>query len=210
MVDQGLSFTVVEAPHPLEGTPRDPDAGRDFKSAYRVWLGANAGTDWLHDAIEQDLGEDALSYEVQSRRDAAHVGASGEVATVVLFLLGVGALDLARKFYAGFAQRIGEASADVLLEWARQRSREHRAAKGLEDADGPPDFLDRATGDLAAGMTGELASLAGVPESSLELVEAHRSEPVAMRAVYRDRRTGDEYEVVASSDSATFTSRRCV
>jgi hypothetical protein len=133
-MQQGLSFTVAEAPHPMD----DPDgvspydARGQFSAAHRVWLGWAAGTDWLHDAVGAEFGEDTVWYDVQSKRDATHVGASGEVAAVVLILMGAGAADMLRTYYKAFAQRMGEASADALLEWARARARERRT--GAPDA----------------------------------------------------------------------------
>lgn len=207
MVEQGLSFTVIEAPHPLD----DPEsissynARQQFSVAHRVWLGWNHGTDWLHDAVEDELGEDAAWYDVQSKRDATHVGAAGEIATVVLILMGVGAADILRTFYQGFVQRLGEASAEALLDWARNKSKERRQATGMEQADGPPDFGDYGDIDgLALGMTGELADVLPVPEDQLELVSAERRESAALYAVYRDRLTGTKYSVEAQRDSASF------
>ena len=207
VVEDGLSFTIIEAPHPLD----EPDsiatynAREQFYAAHRVWLGWNAGTDWLHDAIEAEFGEDAGWYDVQSRRNATHVGAAGEIAAVVLILMGTGAADMLRTYYSAFAQRMGEASADALLEWARTKSRERRRAKQLEGADGPPDlFSGRDLEGLSFGMAGELADVIGVPEKRLELVTAERRKSLAVYAVYRDVETGHEYSVEVGRDSASF------
>src|SRR5688500_437975 len=99
VVEQGLSFTVIEAPHPFEGGEYDAsyDAERDFYSARRVWFGYVPGTDWLHDEIERQLGEERVWYTVRSSRDAAHVGAAGETSTVVLLLMGGAAIGLATR-----------------------------------------------------------------------------------------------------------------
>src|SRR4051794_34132143 len=119
MVEQGLSFTVIEAPHPMEAPESIAtyNAREQFYAAHRVWLGWNAGTDWLHDAIEAEFGEDLAWYDVKSTRDATHVGASGEIAAVVLTLMGAGAADMLRTYYQAFAERLGDASADALLNW---------------------------------------------------------------------------------------------
>lgn len=208
VVEQGLSFTVVEAPHPMDDAERisSYNARRQFTAAHRVWLGGNSGTDWLHDAVEAEFGEDVAWYDVESKRDATHIGAAGEVAAVVLILMGAGAADMLRTYYKAFAQRLGEASADALLEWARERSREHRKARGIEDWDGPPDFLGdgRDVKWLAVGMADELADVLGVPAAQLELVSAERRKPLAMYAIYRDVTTGDEFSVEVGRDSATF------
>lgn len=98
MVEQGLSFTVIEAPHPFESDPAQYDARKEFHAAHRVWLGSVPGTDWLHEAIEAQFGEDQVWYEVESRRDSTHVGAAGEVAAVVLILMGTAAFEYLRKF----------------------------------------------------------------------------------------------------------------
>jgi hypothetical protein len=121
---------------------------------------------------------------------------------VVLILMGLGAADMLRTYYRAFAERMGEASADALLEWARERSRDHRKATGMDDADGPPDFFDGR--DLAVGMTGELVDVLNIPEQQLQLVRAERRPPLSVYAVYRDVETGHEYTVEAGRDSATF------
>lgn len=207
MVAQGLSLTVIDAPHPLEGDVATYDSRDELRAAHRIWLGSAAGTDWLHEAIEEEFGEDLGWYEVHSRRESTHGGAAVEVATVVLVLTGAGLVDFLRKFYGSFAERLGEASADALLEWARERAREHRKERGLESADGPPDLFDRDLDGLLAGMTGELADALRISEDRLEALSATRSHGVAFQAVYRDRETGREYDVIAGSDWATFTRR---
>jgi hypothetical protein len=200
VVEQGTSFTVIDSPHPTEGGPTTFDARRDFYIAHRVWLGATGGTDWLHDAIATELGENAVAYEVESRRDSAHVGAAGEIAVVALILLG----RFGWEYVTAFGARLGEGHAERALDWGRGRSRDRRKERGLDEADGPPDFFERDIDSLAAGMTGELADVTGVPEPRLELVSAERRQEVALAARYRDRETGHEYEVVAGRDSATF------
>jgi hypothetical protein len=123
-----------------------------------VWLGRTDGTDWLYAAIEAEFGKDAGWYDLRSLRGWTYVG--GGAGPVVLVLGGVSLLDFLRKFYGGFAQRLGEGSADALLDWARQRSRKRREENGLEWTGGPPNFFDREVNDLAEGMTGELAGRA--------------------------------------------------
>jgi hypothetical protein len=205
MVEQGLSFTVLDAPHPLDGDAATYDARKLFRSAHRVWLGSTAGTDWLHEAVEAEFGKHGGWYDVESARSTTHIGASGEIATVLLILMGAGLLDFARSFYRSAAQRLGEATADAVVEWARERSVERRRQKGLESADGPPDFFDRELDGLAEGMAGELADVLGVPQSRLAVVRAARDVGVALRAVYEDRASGRRYEVVVGHDFATFT-----
>jgi hypothetical protein len=78
------------SPHPLEDASPEAiasyNARKDFYSARRVWLGSVPGTDCPHDALEREFGEDQVWYDVQSRRDATHVGAAGEVALVRCWL----------------------------------------------------------------------------------------------------------------------------
>ncbi|MDQ5807262.1 MAG: hypothetical protein M3320_01150, partial [Actinomycetota bacterium] len=180
MVEQGLSFTLLQTPHPMD----DPghvtrDVRGDFYEARRVWLGSTGGVDWLHDAIESEFGEDAVWYDVESRRNATHIGASGEVAYVLLVLMGAGALDFIRNFNAGFAQRLGELSADSFIEWVRRVTRDRRKAEGMESWDGPPNFYDQEVDELARSATGELAGLVHAPEERFELVSATRPEGLA-------------------------------
>lgn len=207
-MQQGLSFTVIEAPNPMDDPAHSEsyDARRDFRAAHRIWLGATGGTDWLHDAIEADFGEDAAWYSVKSKRDATHIGASNEVATVVLTLMGLGALDYARRVYAAFTQRLADDSAGALLDWAREKARERRRTEHLEDFDGPPDFSGAwEVKWLSEGMASELADVLGVPQERLELVSAERRRlPHVMYAIYRDYQTGREYSAEVSQDSATF------
>lgn len=200
-MEQGLSFTVVVAPHPLDGEPGHWDGRRDFYSAQRVWLGGLRGTDWLHEATEQAFLPSGEWLSVDSERRSSHVGAAGEIATVVLVLMGAGALNFLRKFSEGFAQRFGEASADAVLEWARQRARERGTPH-----DGPPDFFRGWDADvLAEGMRRELADVMRVPVERIELVRADRSQSVALHAVYRDAETGHEYTAEVAQDAVTFT-----
>jgi hypothetical protein len=199
VVEQGLSFTVVLAPNPLESDASEWDGRRDFYSAHRVWLGGLKGTDWLHDAAEEAFVPSGHWLSVDSERRSTHTGASGEVATVVLMLMGAGALNFLRKFSEGFAQRFGEASADAVLEWARQRARERGTPH-----DGPPDFHEDEPDRLAEGMRSELADLLRVPQERVELVRAERRESFALRAVYRDTETGREYTGDVGHDAVTF------
>ena len=151
MVEQGLSFTAILAPSPMEGDPAEWDGRRDFVVARRVWLGGLSGTDWLHEAVEHEFVPSGGWLSVSSERRSTHIGASGEVATVVLMLMGAGALNSLRKYADAFAQRLGEHSADALLEWARERARQRG-----KPHDGPPAFHDFELGQLAQGMAGEL------------------------------------------------------
>jgi hypothetical protein len=47
VVEQGLSFTVIEAPHPMADADAIStyDARERFFAAHRVWLGSTGGTD---------------------------------------------------------------------------------------------------------------------------------------------------------------------
>jgi hypothetical protein len=80
VIEQGLSFTIIEAAHPLDISDEEAissyNARTDFYSVRRIWLGSVPGTDWLHDAIEREFGEDRFSYDVRSERRATHVGAA--------------------------------------------------------------------------------------------------------------------------------------
>lgn len=189
MQEQGFTFTVIEG---------EQD---DFTAARRVWLGAVPGTDWLHDAIAEEFGRDLVAYEVESHREAVNIGASGEIAAVVLVVL----TPSVAAFSARFGGRLGEAAGDALLEWARERARRRREATGMETADPPPDLADRPTDVLTVGMQGELADLLGASEDRVELVHAERlgGAPI-LRAVYRDSRDGEHYEVAVERDSASF------
>ena len=125
--------------------------------------------------------------------------------------MGAGALDAIRSIYTGFAQRLGEVSADALLDWVRERTRERRRDRGIEWADGPPDFFsDRDAQGLSHGLTGELADVLGIPEDRLELLTAERRDSLALWAAYRDTETGHAYTVELARDSATFTRVRDV
>ncbi len=199
MVEQGTSFTFVEVPSFHEAQQARPDAP-PFRVSHRVWLGATGGIDWLHGAIEAELGEDAVQYEVRSSRESVHIGASGGVELVILVLLG----KVGWEYMKAFGGRLGEGHADLVLQWGRDRAQQRRHAAGLEAADGPPDFFQRDEQSLAAGMRGELAGIAGVSASRLALVRAERPHGLALRAIYRDTETGQEYEAVVARDSATF------
>jgi hypothetical protein len=158
------------------------------------------GVDWLHTAVEAELADDAVAYNVESRRDATHIGASGEIAAVALILLG----KFAWSYASAFGARLGEGHAEAALEWARRRSRAHRKAMRTEAMDGPPDFFERDPTALGWGMAAELADVAGVPKARLALLGAERSTDLALRATYRDTETGEEYEVIAGRDWARF------
>ncbi len=205
----GLSFTVLEAPHPLD----DPDrietynAREQFTVARRVWLGWNGGTDWLHDAVEVDFGADAVAYEVRSQRNATHVGAAGEWSQVLLILMGMGALDFARKVYGGFAQRLGEVGAEAMIEWARKKSQERRAQKGWEKADGPPHFAEGWGGPeaLVSVMRDELADVACLPAARLHPIQFEARHGLSLYAIFEDEKTRTRYLVEVRRDDATFT-----
>jgi hypothetical protein len=197
MIEQGLSFTVIFAPCPRAEDPDSWDGRRDFETAQRVWLGYVRGTDWLHDAAERDFAPLAGRITIESDRRTVNAGASGEIATVVVVLLGVGVLELTRSFGKAFGETLGKASANALLDWARERGRQQQPLDS-------PDFSQWPTDHLARGMAGELAELLGVPEERLELVEAARSADLTLRATYRDRENGREYVADVGRDNATF------
>jgi hypothetical protein len=192
----GLSFTVIEAPDPLQERSDTYDARRDFYSARRTWLGEMPpGTDWLHDALEREFGEDYVWYDVYSQRNAAHVGASVEVATVVLVLLGAPAIEFARRF----AGKIGERAADDLWDWVRGLARE-RMREDLS----PPDLSGRNPKLLAKDMRYQLAEIAGLPPDQIELVSSAQQQDAVLLARYRDRESGTEYAAEVQRSEVVF------
>lgn len=198
MVEEGLSFTVIESPHPFDGASSAFDARGELLSARRVWLGPVFGTDWLHEAIEAEMAESGGMYEVFSRRDSSYVGAASEVAQVLLVLLGAGA--------TGFVAKLGARTADDLYDWVRERIQRHQpviAPGNGPDVD-PPDFFERELEDLTEGMRAELAQCISVPEERLEVLSADRTEKIALSGVYRDTATGNEYSAETGRHSATF------
>ena len=205
MVEQGLNFTVIEAPHPLDddspGAIEAYDARKDFYLARRVWLGWAPGTDWLHEAIEREFGEDHVWYEVRSQRNASHVGAFGETSTVVLILMGVAAFELARKF----GGRLGELGAEDIYDWVRQLAKQRRQEKGLEWAeDESPDFSRWEFEDLSESVKTELADVMDIEPEQLELVDAERREHVVLLARYRDLRSEREYTAEVGRADVVF------
>lgn len=207
MIEQGLSFTVIEAPDPYENPAPEAisayDARKDFSSARRVWLGWTAGTDWLHDAIEQEFGEDNVMYDVQSRRDATHVGASGEVSTVVLILMGVAAIEFSRKF----GGRLGELGAEDIYDWVKQLAKRRRKETGLEwtEGDADPDFSEWTFEDLPGRLKEELANVMGVADDELELVATERRDDLVLFARYRHVASGLEYTAQLGRSDVLFT-----
>jgi hypothetical protein len=199
-MEQGLSFTAIIAPHPAEQEEGAWEGRRDFYSAHRVWLGCLRGVDWLHEAAEETFLPSGAWMSVDSERQSSHIGASGEVATVVLMLMGAGALNFLRKFSEGFAQRLGEVTADNVLEWARRRGRERQTPH-----DGPPDFTHLEPASLSEAMRRELASIMDVPVERIEIVSAERRETLALLAAYRDKQTGREYRAEVVTDAVSFT-----
>ena len=207
MSEQGLSFTVVDASGyqeaALEAAMTGPAPGPDdsFSSARRVWFGYARGVDWLHQAVESELGEDRVWYDVKSERKSVHVGAAGEIAAVVIILTSVGALEFVRKF----AGKLGDASSDAVIDWARQLAAQHRKDNGMTNADGPPNFFHYETELLAENIKHDLAELIAVPPERLELLEAQKREGVALAARYRDSETERDYTVEVLQDEAIFT-----
>jgi hypothetical protein len=203
MVEQGLSFTMIDASRVQELAIDGPwpDPRKEFTFARRVWLGWTPGVDWLHEAIEHEFGEDMAWYDVESKRKGVHIGASGETAAVVLILLSVAGIEFMRRF----SGRLGERSADGLIDWVREQAARRRKEKGLDHADPGPDFSISDPDDLARGMTSELADLIEVPVERLELVQHERRADIALVARYRDTDTGEEYDVEVVRDEAIFT-----
>jgi hypothetical protein len=76
-------------------------------------------------------------------------------------------LDFLRMFYVAFAKRLGEESADAVLDWVRQRAKQRRKEKLLQWTLGAPNFFDRGLDELAEGMRGELAEALRISESRL-------------------------------------------
>lgn len=204
-VEQGLSFTVIEAPHPLEddspGAVESYKAERDFYSARRIWLGWVPGTDWLHDEIERQFGEDNVWYVVRSERDASHVGAAGEIATVILILMGAGALEFARKF----GGKLGDRSAGDIYEWVKGLARERRKERGIDWEEPAPNFREGwELGYLAEAMKAELADIMRLPETELEITAVERRDDLALFATYRLKATGTEYTAEVADDFVDF------
>jgi hypothetical protein len=206
LVEQGLTFTVIEAPHPLEdGSPgaiEAYDARKDFYAARRIWLGWTAGTDWRHDAIEREFGEDHVWYDVKSRRDATHVGAAGETAAVLLILMGVAAVEFARKL----GGRLGELGAEDIYEWAKQLATRRREEKDLSwtEGDAEPDFSMWTFEDLPERLKGELADVMGVPVDQLEVVDTEQRQELVAFVHYRDRESGRQYTAELGRSEVVF------
>jgi hypothetical protein len=206
VLEQGLNFTIIEAPHPMDDPDRvsDYDARKMFTSARRVWLGAAPGVDWLHDELEAQFGEDRFWYDVQSRRNATHIGASGEIATVVLILMGAAATAFAAKF----GGRLGERSADGLVDWVRDQTAMRRKETGLEWADPPPDFSmqwGEQPDELADRLRAEVADITALPADRIELMRREAREGRVLVARYRDRETGTEYETEVFQSEVVVT-----
>jgi hypothetical protein len=203
MIEQGLSFTVMDASRVQELATDGPwpDPHKEFTFARRVWLGGMRGVDWLHEAVEQEFGEDMVWYDVQSRRTGVHIGASGETATVMLILLSVAGIEFTRRF----SGRVGERSADDLYDWVRDLAARRRKKKDISERSGVPHFPDWPADSLAQGMKSELADLAQVPEDRLELVRRERGAEITLTARYRDTETGVEWDVEVGNDEAMFT-----
>ncbi len=193
MVEQGLSLTVLETPDPLQAPGRD--RRREFTSARRIWLGGVSGTDWLHDALERELGPSGCWFSVESERRTDQIGAAGEIALVTLILLGARLVD---AFATKFAERTGERAGDVFSDWVRDRGRARR--EQTYSGDPPPDFYGWDVQPLAKGMRGELAELLEVDEGQLDLVCAERQPGLALRGVYRDVETGQQYVAEVRND----------
>jgi hypothetical protein len=208
----GLSFTVIEAPHPLErsGEEESPPYAvrRDFYSARRLWLGfVPGGTDWLHDAIEREFGEDRVWYDVESRRDSTHIGAAAEISTVVLLLMGVPAIEFARKF----SGRLGERVADDLWAWvkglAQNRLREKETGFDPPDPErelSPPDLSHYDPAYLGESMQAQLAEITGLPSKQLELVRYEQRKGLALHGLYRDSESGNEYTAEVRQNEVIF------
>ena len=197
MDEQGLSVTVIEAPHPLD--PPFPDPRRDFYSARRIWLGGVRGTDWLHEALEEEFGQ-LGPFTVDSERRSTHAGAGAEIAIVVLMLLGARMID---AFATKFSERLGERSGDAFYDWLQATARKRR--EEASSGEPPPDFSQSTdVPALAEGMKSELADLLQVENGQLELVRADRRESLTLHATYRELTTGAEYSVELGRDQATF------
>ncbi len=198
MVDQGLAFSaIIRSSDGVDG---------GFDQAVKVWLGAARGTDWLHSAIENELGEDYARYEVRSSRSSIHVGASGEVLEVALTLLGAGAVGLGLKVFGKAADRAVDSVLDAAVTWAKLKVARHRVAEGLELADGPPNLVrDREPRSLARVLREDLASLLSVDVKTVTLNSATR-EGERITAVYCVD-GGETYYVEVSGNRATFTRR---
>jgi hypothetical protein len=86
-VEDGTSLTIT-----LRGEGSEANGWQgEFESARRVWLGHTPGVEWLHDEALRRLGPDVSEgLYVNSTRQTAYIGAAGEIATVVVEIVGAG------------------------------------------------------------------------------------------------------------------------
>src|SRR5687768_4866935 len=107
MVEQGLSFAVIERSSPFE----DPGQ-RSFQRAQVIWFGEVPGAEWLHDSVQREFGPLIEPYSIESRRESVFIGASGEVAYVLLTLMGVPLVAALKK--------MGDRAGDDFYAWLRR------------------------------------------------------------------------------------------
>jgi hypothetical protein len=189
-VEQGASLTIIQRGHPTD----DPEYVGELRSIRRVWIGDVRGLEWLHDEAEQRLAHGASGwFVVRSERSSMHLGAGGEIATVILELLGAGVA--------------GKVISD-LIDYAKEHIRREREKVGLPDSS--PDFSAWGEGyepPLPERVKADLAEVAKIPAERLELVEERKTATLVHSALYRDTETGFEYEIEIGRDEATMRRR---
>lgn len=191
-VEQGLSVRVVERGHPLE----DPNREGEFRQATVYFLGYSPGVEWLHDEANRRIsGESQGWFTIESGRRSAHFGAGGEVAHVVIELLGAGVA--------------GKVISD-LIDYAREQIRKWR--EPFEPGfDSPPDFTrydSDSLDNLLDRLRGELAEIINVPLEKIGISRRKVETRHIAEATFLNAETGDEYEVAIERSTVTFTRRR--
>jgi hypothetical protein len=196
LVEQGPTFTIVETRHLFELTEterRDPAAA--FISARRIWLPAAPGADWLHDGAAEVVGPTGVSYEIDTRRQSAEIGAGGGFLEVVLIL-----------YLVAEKTEVGRRLQGELYDWVKRRASERRQETGFEEADPAPDFSQFDLDQLTKNLKGELADVIKVPEARLVLVREEQSvAPALCTVVYRDVQAAREYLVEMRRDDVMFS-----
>src|ERR687895_691220 len=95
-----------------------PEPSKEFTFARRVWLGGTPGVDWLHEAVEQEFGEDINVLDVREPHEY-------EVANIGVRLIPLGELP----------QRLLELDQDeYFVVHCKTGGRSAKAGKLLQDA----------------------------------------------------------------------------
>jgi glucose-6-phosphate dehydrogenase assembly protein OpcA len=124
-----------------------------------------------------------------------HVGAGGEVAHVIIELLGAGVA--------------GKVISD-LIDHAKKRIAEWREQFG-PGFDQPPDFTrydPESLDSLLDRLRGELAEIINVPLERIEVSGRRVETRRVAEATFRNAETGDEYEVAIDRSTVTFARKR--